>query len=139
MSDPDHGATPEKGNLSPEDIAEFKRRASELGTRIDSVQAGKLAEIEEQQDRANRSRGMAYGLRMSTELVAAILVGGFMGYMLDTWLGTMPWLSLVFIMLGFSAGVLNILRTFQRMQADIEAQKGFTIGKSVPDDDEDGR
>jgi ATP synthase protein I len=62
-----------------------------------------------------------------------------MGYMLDTWLGTMPWLSLVFIMLGFSAGVLNILRTFQRMQADIEAQKGFTIGKSVPDDNADDR
>jgi ATP synthase protein I len=137
MSDPDRGAPPEKGHLSPEDIAEFKRRASELGTRIDSVQAGKQAEIEEQQDRANRSRGMAYGLRMSSELVAAILVGGFMGYMLDTWLGTMPWLSLVFIMMGFAAGILNILRAFKRMQAEIEAQKNFEIGRSVPDDDND--
>jgi ATP synthase protein I len=136
MSDPDRGATPEKGNLSLDDIAEFKRRASELGTRIDSVQAEKLAEIEEQQDRANRSRGMAYGLRMSTELVAAILVGGFMGYMLDTWLGTLPWLSLVFLMLGFTAGILNILRTFKRMQDEIEAQKDFKLGQSVPDDDD---
>jgi ATP synthase protein I len=139
MADPDRGATPEKGNLSPEDIAEFKRRASELGTRIDSVQAEKQAEIEEQQDRANRSRGMAYGLRMSTELVAAILVGGFMGYMLDTLLGTLPWLSLVFLMLGFTAGILNILRTFKRMQDEIEAQKDFKLGQSAPDDDEDGR
>ncbi len=137
MSDPDHGANPEKGSLSPEEIAEFKRRASELGKRIESVQSEKQAEIETQQDRANRSRGMAYGLRMSTELVAAILVGGFMGYMLDTWLGTLPWLSLLFVMLGFSAGVLNILRTFKRMQAEIEAQKGFTIGKSVADEDGD--
>jgi ATP synthase protein I len=137
MSDPDRGATPEKGNLSPEDIAEFKRRASELGTRIDSVQAEKLAEIEEQQDRANRSRGMAYGLRMSTELVAAILVGGFMGYMLDTWLGILPWLSLVFLMLGFTAGILNILRTFKRMQDEIEAQKDFKLGQSVPDNEDD--
>lgn len=137
MPDPDHGASPEKGQLSPEDIAEFKRRASELGTRIESVHAGKQAEIEEQQDRANRSRGMAYGLRMSTELVAAILVGGFMGYMLDTWLGTMPWLSLVFIMMGFVAGILNILRAFKRMQAEIEAQKDFHVGQSVPDDDKD--
>lgn len=136
MSDPGRGAAPEKGNLSPEDIAEFKRRASELGTRIDSVQAEKQAEIEEQQDRANRSRGMAYGLRMSTELVAAILVGGFMGYMLDTWLGTLPWLSLVFLMLGFTAGILNILRTFKRMQDEIEAQKDFKLGQSVPDDDD---
>ena len=136
MPDPDRGAPPEKGHLSPDDIAEFKRRASELGTQIDSVQAEKQAEIEEQQDRANRSRGMAYGLRMSTELVAAILVGGFIGYMLDTWLGTLPWLSLVFIMFGFSAGFLNILRTFKRMQSEIEAEKGFHVGKSVSDDDD---
>jgi ATP synthase protein I len=136
MSDSGHGAPPEKGHLSPEDIAEFKRRASALGTRIDSVQAEKQAEIEEQQDRANRSRGMAYGLRMSSELVAAILVGGFMGYVLDAWLGSKPWLFLVFLMLGFSAGILNILRAFKRMQAEIETQKGFTVGKSVPDDDD---
>jgi ATP synthase protein I len=136
MSDSDHGASPDKGHLSPEDIAEFKRRASQLGTRIDSVQSEKQAEIEEQQDRANRSRGMAYGLRMSSELVAAILVGGFMGYMLDTWLGTRPWLFLVFMMLGFSAGILNILRAFKRMQAEIESQKDFQIGKSVPDNDD---
>lgn len=136
MSDSDHGAPPAKGHLSPEDIAEFRRRASELGTRIDHVQAEKQAEIEEQQDRANRSRGMAYGLRMSSELVAAILVGGFMGYVLDAWLGSKPWLFLVFLMLGFSAGILNILRAFKRMQAEIETQKGFTIGKSVPEDDD---
>lgn len=137
MSDPDRGAAPDKGNLSPEEIAEFKRRASELGSRIDGLQAEKQAEIEEQQDRANRSRGMAYGLRMSTELVAAILVGGFMGYMLDMWLGTRPWLFLVFMMLGFSAGILNILRAFKRMQAEIEAQKDFKLGQAVPDDEDD--
>lgn len=137
MSDPDHGAAPEKGQLSPEDIAEFKRRASQLGTRIESAQAEKQAEIEEQQDRANRSRGMAYGLRMSSELVAAILVGGFMGYMLDTWLGTKPWLFLVFMMLGFTAGILNILRAFKRMQAEIESQKDFNVGRSAPDSNDD--
>lgn len=136
MADPDGGANPEKGHLSPDDIAEFKRRASQLGTRIESVQSEKQAEIEDQQDRANRSRGMAYGLRMSSELVAAILVGGFMGYMLDTWLGTRPWLFLVFMMLGFSAGILNILRAFKRMQAEIESQKDFQVGKSVPDNDD---
>ncbi len=137
MSDPDHGAAPEKGQLSPEDIAEFKRRASQLGTRIESAQAEKQAEIEEQQDRANRSRGMAYGLRMSSELVAAILVGGFMGYMLDTWLGTKPWLFLVFMMLGFTAGILNILRAFKRIQAEIESQKDFNVGRSAPDSNDD--
>jgi len=134
MSDPDRGAPPPKGNLSPEEIAEFKRRASELGTHIGGVQAEKQAEAEAQQDRANRSRGMAYGLRMSTELVAAILVGGFIGYMLDTWLGTKPWLFLVLLMFGFGAGILNILRAFKQMQAEILAETGGDIGRSMPDD-----
>jgi len=80
---------------------------------------------------------MAYGLRMSTELVAAIMVGGFMGFMLDTWLGTKPWLFLVFLMLGFGAGILNILRAFKRMQAEILREKQGDIGKAMPDDGED--
>ncbi len=137
MAEPDQGASPQKGQLSPEDIAEFKRRASDLGSRIDEVQAEKQAEIEAQQDRANRSRGMAYGLRMSSELVAAIMVGGFIGYVLDTWLGTKPWLFLVFLMLGFGAGILNILRAFKRMQAEIARETKGDIGRSVPDDEDD--
>jgi ATP synthase protein I len=53
---------------------------------------------------------MARGLRMSSELVAGVVVGGAIGYALDYWLGTRPWGLMVFVLLGFAAGVLNLVR-----------------------------
>jgi ATP synthase protein I len=136
MSVPGKRGTLPSGELRPEEIAEFKRRAAELGTRIDGVQADKQAEIEAQQDRVNRGRGMAMGLRMSSEFVAAILVGSFMGYMLDRWLGTAPWMFLVFFLMGFAAGLVNLTRAFRQMQDTIKRETGGDIGQPLNDDDD---
>jgi ATP synthase protein I len=43
--------------------------------------------------------------------VLAIALGAWFGYLLDTWLGTSPWLFLLFFILGFVAGALNVYRT----------------------------
>jgi ATP synthase protein I len=53
---------------------------------------------------------MARGLRLSTELVAAVLVGAGLGWFLDRWLGISPWGMIVLLLLGFAAGVLNVMR-----------------------------
>ncbi len=50
-------------------------------------------------------------MRLSTEFVAAILVGAAIGWLLDQWLGIGPWGLIVFLLLGFVAGVLNVLRS----------------------------
>lgn len=135
MKESGQGAAPPNGELSPEEIAEFRRRADELGRKLGGSKAEKQAEIEAQEDRSRHSRGMALGLKMSTELVAAILVGGFIGWMLDYWLViTKPWLFLVFLILGFAAGVLNVVRGFQRIQAEIARETGGDIGHAIPDD-----
>ena len=49
----------------------------------------------------------ARGFRLSTELVAGVLVGAGLGWLLDRWLGTTPWGLMVFLLLGFAAGVLE--------------------------------
>ncbi|HET7410443.1 MAG TPA: AtpZ/AtpI family protein [Paracoccaceae bacterium] len=53
--------------------------------------------------------------RMVIELVMSIMVGGAMGWGLDTLFGTLPLLLIVFVMLGFAAGVRMVLRTAEEM------------------------
>ncbi|MTJ83270.1 MAG: AtpZ/AtpI family protein [Telmatospirillum sp.] len=54
--------------------------------------------------------GMGLGFRIATELVAGIAVGALIGYALDGWLGTRPWLMVVFLFLGAAAGTMNVYR-----------------------------
>ena len=60
---------------------------------------------------SNDASGLAQGLRLSTELVAGVVVGGLIGWFLDRWLGISPWGFIVFVLLGFAAGMLNLLRS----------------------------
>ena len=53
---------------------------------------------------------LARGFRLSTELVAGVLAGAGIGWVLDRWLGISPWGMIVFLLLGFAAGVLNVMR-----------------------------
>jgi ATP synthase protein I len=52
------------------------------------------------------------GFRAGVEVVSALVVGIGIGWFLDRWLGTWPWLFLVFFVLGSVAGVLNVYRLF---------------------------
>lgn len=54
-------------------------------------------------------------------LVSGMLVGGVMGYFLDKWLGTSPWLLFVFLVFGFIAGVKNAI--YYMKKAGIEVGK----------------
>jgi len=53
---------------------------------------------------------IARGFRLSVELVAGVLVGAGLGWLLDRWIGTTPLGMIVFLLLGFAAGVLNVMR-----------------------------
>jgi ATP synthase protein I len=61
--------------------------------------------------------GMALGMRLSAELLAGVLVGLGIGWALDRWLGTGPWLLLVFLLLGTAAGILNVIRAGNKPDA----------------------
>ena len=135
MPDERKGEGVGRGEISPADRASFERRAEELGKQLGKARSHQAAN-EPAKDSAVRARGMAYGLRMASELVGAVLVGGFIGYFLDRSLGTWPWLFLVFFLLGFAAGVLNVIRGFNRLQAEIKGATRGDIGHAVPDDDD---
>jgi ATP synthase protein I len=62
-------------------------------------------------DRAATASGYAKGFRLSSELVAGVVVGAGIGWLVDRWLGISPWGLIVFLLLGFAAGVLNVMRS----------------------------
>ena len=57
-------------------------------------------------------------LKISTELVAAVVVGSLFGFILDSWFDTKPWLILIFFFLGAAAGMLNVIRAANKMQRE---------------------
>ena len=61
--------------------------------------------------RAATASGYAKGFRLSSELVAGVVVGAGIGWLIDRWLGVSPWGLIVFLLLGFAAGVLNVMRS----------------------------
>ncbi len=63
------------------------------------------------EDRAATASGYARGFRLSSELVAGVLVGAGLGWLIDRLLGISPWGLIVFLLLGFVAGVLNVMRS----------------------------
>ena len=67
-------------------------------------------------DSENRASFMGNAFKLGTELVAAVAVGTIIGFILDGWFDTNPWLIIIFFFLGTAAGILNVIRTANRMQ-----------------------
>jgi ATP synthase protein I len=135
MSEPPDKHGPASGELSPQERAQFEHRISELGDRLGKVRSRRASERNAGAEADQRSRGMVYGMRMATDLIAAVIVGGAIGWGLDWVLGSRPWLFLLLFLLGFAAGVRNLLRMYERMQRDFVA-RGGGIGQSQPDKDD---
>jgi ATP synthase protein I len=136
MSEPADDRGPGRRQTNPEDTAAFEGRLSELGGRLDKIKAQREADAHADLDADMRGRGMAYGMRMAAELVGAVIVGAFIGVGLDWLIGTKPWLFLVFFLIGFAAGVLNVVRAYERMQKEIAARTGGRLGQTVRDDED---
>jgi len=114
----------------------MRRRAEEIGKRLNEAKSRQAAH-EPQGDATARGNALGQAFKIAVELVAGVGVGGFLGWTLDRQIGTAPWLLIVFLILGFAAGMLNVIRTARRMQAKAEAlQRG---APSVKNDDEGER
>ena len=76
------------------------------------------SKIKKQFDHNNENRGLFMGnaFKLGTELVAAVGVGTIIGFILDSWFDTKPWLIIIFFFLGSAAGMLNVIRTANKMQ-----------------------
>ena|SRR6188472_597792 len=104
----DTGENSGPGSRSAEEAA-LSARLQSLGERLARHQEpGPQAET--RSGSKSDPSALARGFRLSTELVAGVLVGAFIGWALDKWLGISPWGMIVFLLLGFAAGVINVMR-----------------------------
>jgi ATP synthase protein I len=96
--------------LQPTDEAALSERLRRLGERLEHSTSSTPPDTPAPRPTSDAS-GLARGLRLSTELVAGVVVGGLIGWFLDRWLGISPWAFIVFVLLGFAAGMLNLMRS----------------------------
>ena len=96
------------GNRSDEE-ADLSARLQSLGKRL-AHKEGTSRQTEPGPSSKSDPSAIARGFRLSTELVGGVAVGAFIGWALDKWLGISPWGMIVFLLLGFTAGVINVMR-----------------------------
>ena len=90
------------------------RNLKEISTRLKI--AKKNIRREEQKKIGSNAASLGKALKISTELVATVVVGSTIGFLLDNWLGTKPLLIICFFFMGVAAGILNVFRSAKKMQ-----------------------
>ncbi len=93
---------------APDKETDLSQRLDRLGRTLDER---RRTEIERGAKADGEAQGLTQALRLSPEFVAGALVGAALGWVFDWSLGTSPWGLIVFLLLGFAAGVFNTLRS----------------------------
>jgi len=133
MSGDGNGQSPGHGEMSPEDREAIRKRSEELGQKLDALKSQR-AKAERPATQGSRSGDFGAAFKFAAELVVGVVVGGGLGWALDRQFGTAPWLMIVLVILGFAAGLLNVVRAAQEAQAKNEPLQ--KAAPSVKDDDE---
>jgi ATP synthase protein I len=130
------GAANQPGRKSSDgDTQAIKRRLRDLEERLGSVRARSTPAATDPE--GGRSQALSQALRLATGLIAAVAGGGIIGWAADRLFGSAPLLMVVFLILGAAAGILNVIRTAQAMQAAAGPLPGKDLPKSDSDDDDD--
>ena len=88
----------------------------DLKTRLKIAKSKYKNKNQSNKDNEKSSFGKAF--QLSTELVSAVLVATIIGFILDNWFDTKPWLIIIFFFIGVAAGIMNVVRSAKRMQKD---------------------
>jgi ATP synthase protein I len=87
----------------------------DLDSRLGAIRDRQRDEESKETGSPGTREAMGYALRIGVELVAGLVVGGGIGWLLDAWLGTGPLLLIVFFFLGAAAGMLNVFRAVKAL------------------------
>lgn len=89
---------------------ELNERLRRLDERLGTIKAGGEVEAAKARSKEGDPSAIGKAMRLSSEFVAGIIAGGLLGWVVDRFAGSSPWGLIVFLMLGFVAGIRNLLR-----------------------------
>jgi ATP synthase protein I len=90
------------------------KNLKEISTRLEIAKKN-IRDVQKDGERSNAS-SLGKALKISTELVAAVVVGSTIGFLLDSWFDTKPLLIICFFTMGVAAGILNVFKSAKKMQ-----------------------
>tara|TARA_B110000438_G_scaffold198226_1_gene189746 strand:- start:716 stop:1000 length:285 start_codon:yes stop_codon:yes gene_type:complete len=90
------------------------KNLKEISTRLEI--AKKKIEKNKKKIESSNAASLGKALKISTELVASVVVGSIIGFILDSWFDTKPLLTICFFFMGVAAGIINVIRSAKRMQ-----------------------
>ena len=90
------------------------KNLKEISTRLEIAKKN-IRGFQKDGERSNAS-SLGKALKISTELVAAVVVGSTIGFLLDSWFGTKPLLIICFFIMGVAAGILSVFKSAKKMQ-----------------------
>ena len=91
------------------------KELKDISTRLKSAKK-KFSKGYDKKPQTSGSSLLGVAFKMSTELVAAVLIGTFIGFILDSWFDTKPILIIIFFLMGVAAGITNVFRSAKNMQ-----------------------
>ena len=90
----------------------------EISTRLEI--AKKNLKKNKAKNNSSNTASLGKALKISTELVAAVVVGATLGFILDNWFDTRPWLTISFFFMGVAAGILNVIKSAKNMHKNFK-------------------
>tara|TARA_B100002049_G_C16061614_1_gene368308 strand:+ start:682 stop:972 length:291 start_codon:yes stop_codon:yes gene_type:complete len=94
------------------------KNLKEITTRLEI--AKKKIKKEVMENKGTNVASLGNALKIGTELIAAVLVGSILGYILDNWFDTKPFIMISFFFIGVAAGILNVIRSAKKMHKNAE-------------------
>ena len=97
------------------------KNIKEIASRLEI--AKKNIKDKEIKNNGSNAASLGKALKISTELVASVFVGSIMGFLLDSWFGTKPLLTICFFFMGVAAGILNVFKSAKKMNKKLQKKE----------------
>ncbi|MGG7516441.1 AtpZ/AtpI family protein [Allorhizobium undicola] len=98
-------------------------RRNRLGDKLAGLKVKAGDDADKGASAAASRKGFGEAMKLSSEFLSAVIVGALLGYLLDRFAGTSPWGLIILLLLGFCAGVLNVLRAVGKVSSPHPADR----------------